>query len=430
MDNVNKLDLAAKLFPSVSNKNNSSVFRFSIVLKEQVDEKFLQIAVNMIYERFSIFFMRLRTGFFWNYFDKNRLYFTVEKEINSPCFTITSRENKDFMIKVLYFGHRVSVEAFHAITDGSGIVEFLKSLIFYYLSLKSGKIDDEGKILLFDEFDKNDFEDSFNKHFSNVKKSKLKTKNKALQKNSYRINGEKFKKKGNNTTIGIVSINSLKKHCKENNCTITAFLLANLFVSIYNAKQKFEKDLRPIVIAVPVNLRNIFGSTTLKNFFGVVNISFNVNEETKFSELVESITKQLKLYTDKDYLESESVQNTKMSENVVSKNTPLFIKNMVLPIGFALMGETKKTISVSNIGKIDLPSGLTPHIEHAELLIYPTPKSPINCSICSFEDKLSINFTRSIKDVEIIREFFVTLERKTNIEINVYSNEWEDDEDE
>ncbi len=428
MENLNKLDLAAKLFPSVTNKDNSSVFRLSVVLKEEIDRKTLQVAVNMIYERFSIFFMRLRTGFFWNYFDKNRLYFTVEEEENSPCFTIISHENKDFMLKVLYYGNRISVEAFHSITDGSGVVEFLKSLTFYYLTIKHHhNFDDEGKILLFDEIDEENFEDSFDKFFSkpatNIKKNKSKT----FQKNSYRIKGKKFDKKGNNVVTGIVSIESIKKYCKDKKCTITGLLLANLFFAIYNAKQKFENNKKPIVVTVPVNLRAKFESNTLKNFFGVVNISYAVNDDTDFFELIDSITEQLNIYTDKDYLESESRQNAKISDNPFSKHTPLFIKNMVLPIGFTLMGEVKKTISVSNIGKIDFPSGLTPYIEHTEMIIYPTLKSPINCSVCSFNDKLSINFVRTIKEADIIREFFITLKEKINSDMIVYSNQWEED---
>ncbi len=332
-----------------------------------------------------------------------------------------SFENKGYIIKVLYFGNRISVEAFHSITDGSGISEFMKSLVYYYICIKHGKIDSQNKILLFDETDKND-EDSFSEKFSNIPKQKniYKIKNN----NSFIIRGERFERKGHRVITGIVSVDSLKKCCKDYNCTITSLLTANIIMSIYNQKQKNTRNKKPITVCVPVNLRKIFNSKTLKNFFGVVHIEYKVNENTTFEEIVKSVSDQLKSLTDKDNLTFLSAQNVKMSNNVFSKHTPLIIKNIVMPVGFNFMSENKKTITISNIGRIDFPDSMKPYIEHSELILYPTNNSPINCGVCSFEDKLTINFTSSITDTSIIKDFLTSLSLKIKSDITVYSNEW------
>ncbi len=422
MDNFNRLDAAAKLFPSVTSKNNSSVYRVAVILNEQIDPLTLQLAVNMIYERYNMFFCRLRKGFFWNYFDTNHIHFTVEEESSTPCSAIISNENKGYIIKVLYFGNRISVEAFHAITDGSGIVEFIKSLVYYYIVIKHGAIDSEGKILLYDEVGKKNDEDSFVKNFR--KSSTVKSKIEKKQDTAFRIKGKKFREGGHRVISGIISIEQLKKCCKDNNCTITALLIANMIYCIYTVKQQFSKDDSPVVIAVPVNLRKVFGSDTMKNFFGVVNIGYTVKGEASFDDILMSVTKQLSMALDAEQLEEKSKKTLSMSDNVFSKHLPLVLKNVVIPVGFNIIGERKKTITISNIGKIDFPTGATHYIKHAELLLYPTQRSIVNCGVCSFEDKLVISFTSAVTDTLIIREFFTSIVKYAGIDVTVYSNSW------
>lgn len=425
MQDYNKLDVAAKLFPAVSSKHNSSVFRVAVILKEEIDEHTLQLALNIIYQRYELFFSRLRRGVFWDYFDKNHLHFTVEKENDIPCNNIVSFQNKGFMLKVLYYKNRMSVEAFHAVSDGSGILEFLKSLVYYYLSIKHGKIiDHQNKVLLFDEKNTNNY-DSFNDYFGdlkkveNVKKQKIK---KTLQ-----IRGQRYRNSGHSVVTGIVSVDDIKKHCKKNECTITEFLIACMIWAIYEEKQKGTKSERAIVITVPVNLRKPFRSNTLRNFFAVVRVSYTMDKDTTFNTLLRDVSFQLKANTELDYLKKESLKNVKISNNIFSKHTPRLLKNMIIPIGFNWMGEIKKTITISNVGQFDFPDGAKPYIEHAEVLSYPTKSTPINSTVCSFGDKLSVNFIRSIKDASVIRGFFKTLSVYANTDVAVYSNMWGDE---
>ncbi len=422
MEKFKELDAVAKLFPSVTSKNNSSVFRVSTILSEKVDPRILQLAVNMIYERFHMFFLRLRKGVYWNYFDENNKHFTVEEERTTPCSAIISNENKGYIVKVLYFGNRISVETFHSVADGSGVVEFMKSLIYYYLTIKHGTIDSEGKILLFDEFDEKNNEDSFNKNYA--KTNKLHTKSEDIQEVAFRNTGKRFSKRGHRVISGIVPVADLKKVCKKMGCSITAFLIATMIVSIYEEKQNGTKDKKPIVVAVPVNLRNIFQSKTLKNFFGVVNIGYHMDKNTEFSQVIKSVTQQMASALDEEQLKVAMKKHVELSTNVFSKHTPLILKNLVIPVGFRLKGEAKKTITLSNLGRIDFPEGVKPYIEHTEVLVYPTEKSLINCGVCSFEDKLVISFTSAITDTAVIRSFFTSVVKRAEVNVSVYSNSW------
>ncbi len=427
MKSYNKLDSAAKLYPSVTNKNNTSVFRISVVLNENIDANLLQIAVNMIFERFKLYFMRLKSGVFWNYFDYNTLHFTIEKESECPCNSILAADNKGYILKVLYYNNRISVEAFHSITDGSGVLEFTKSLVYYYLTIKHGAMPHENKVLLYDEKVKSNYEDSFLKYFKRFTKEDKQFIKKKL--NAFKMDGKKYKRKGNSVVVGLVSVNALKDYCKLKNCTITAFLSALLIKSIYDVKQKHSSDNKPIVIALPVNLRKTFKSDSLKNFFGLTHLSYTMSDSTNLDDIIIDLSAQLIENTSEESLGAISKASVRRSLNIFSKNTPLVLKNIFLPYFFSALGEKKKTVPISNMGNVLMPQETYKYISHFEFILYPTKLTHISIGACSFNDKLALAFTRSIIDADLIRYFFMQLKQITNTDISVYSNMWgENDE--
>ena len=83
-----KLDNAAKLYSAASNKKDTRVFRFYCELKEEVNPKALQEALNQTIETFPTFLMVLRKGFFWHYLEPCNLRPIVKEEYNSIMYTL------------------------------------------------------------------------------------------------------------------------------------------------------------------------------------------------------------------------------------------------------------------------------------------------------------------------------------------------------
>src|SRR5699024_11856888 len=80
--------------------------------------------------------VRVRKGLFWYFLEQNDQVLLVKEETDYPCAPIDRKENNAFLIRVLYFKKRISVEVFHSLTDGGGAAEFLKTLAYEYLLLK------------------------------------------------------------------------------------------------------------------------------------------------------------------------------------------------------------------------------------------------------------------------------------------------------
>ncbi|MDY0278284.1 MAG: hypothetical protein RBQ97_09405, partial [Acholeplasma sp.] len=142
-----KLDNAAKVFPAVSKKNRSNVFRFSFYLTNTINPEVLSEAVNYTLMRFEVFNIQLRNGIFWNYFSENKNEFVVEPEPAQVCRFFKFSKNNGYLFKVYYLSNKITLETFHSLTDGSGALHFLKSIVYRYLRLMGHFFDHEGLIL-------------------------------------------------------------------------------------------------------------------------------------------------------------------------------------------------------------------------------------------------------------------------------------------
>jgi NRPS condensation-like uncharacterized protein len=189
-------------------------------------------------------------------------------------------------------------------------------------------------------------------------------------------------------------------------------------------QQRDSTDHNPIVIAIPVNLRKQFPSKTLRNFFAVANIEMPIDAETIPSDIVKDITEQLKKKSNKSALQAFINENVSLEKKLYARFIPLLVKKHLIMIGSNILGESRKTITLSNLGSVSVPSGFSPHVHHLETILYPTPKSPINCAVCSMDDKLAITFSRTIAEADIIRAFFRLLADEGGVSVEVYSNEW------
>lgn len=414
-----KLDNAAKLFPSVTNTKNTSVYRVAAVMKEPVDAVRLQQAADAVFDRFPMFMVKLRKGVFWNYLETVREGIKVEEEQQYPCCDMDPLDNNGYLFTIFYSNNRISVEFFHSLTDGYGAVEFLKSLLFYYLFYQGHDIDAEGKILLAEEgADPLEMEDSFKRYYEDTYYESV------SGRKAYHIKGTSFEYSGNNVVHGVMSASKLNAIAKQHGCTITSYLTALLIDSIYQTQIRHREHNAPVVVAIPVNLRQAFPSRTLRNFFGVVNVGVKVTETTTLDELLLASTEILKQKTTLLNLRNIICNNVALEHNRATRVVPLFVKNRFVSAGFTTRGENKKTISLSNIGRIQLPQQMYAHIEQIEALFYPTSKSPMNCSVCSVGDALTITFTRNIAEADILQHFFSYLAQQDGLEVKVYSNDW------
>src|SRR5699024_12770813 len=91
-------------------------------------------------------------------------------------------------------------------------------------------------------------------------------------------------------------------------------------------------------IAVPVNLRRFFPSSTLRNFFVAVHISVAVTEQTTLKEIIEKTTEQLPEKVQKDKLQRSINDTVKWQRKLSARFVPLPLKYQAIRYGYRKIG--------------------------------------------------------------------------------------------
>lgn len=404
-----RLDNTAKIFPVTANEKMTNVFRISVVLKEEIDPEILQKALEETLPSFETFGVKLRKGLFWYYFEDNTNIPVIEKELSYPCRYIDPCGGTQHLFRVSYYRNRINLEVFHAITDGLGAVNFLKELTCSYLSLKAGKHKTPRGENAFD------LEDSYKK---NYKKRQWKS---YTTKRAYQITGEKYVLGKYSMIEGYVDLASLKKICKEKEASITQFIAANLIYCLYKEYLKEEPSKSPIALNLPINLRNIFNSDTMMNFFAVTNISFlSKGKGHSFDEILLEVKSQMKEKITKDKMEETIAYNMKFENNPVICFVPLFIKKWVTKMVYSRSSHSY-TMTFSNLGIVKLEKEYEDQVLSFCISMGVGNSQPLKCNAISFKDKVMITFSSIWKDTRLQRAFFRELS-KNGISVLIESN--------
>ncbi|HOQ16195.1 MAG: hypothetical protein GX198_07815 [Epulopiscium sp.] len=405
-----KLDNAGKLYPSITSTRVSTVFRISASLYNPVDPEILQKALNNIIGRFPYFKVNLKRGFFWYYFEYTEKYPQVQKETYYPCMFMLYKNKNSFPFRVLYFNNRISVEFSHSITDGMGGIHFLKSLLIEYFRLLGIQPEFQEKI------SKEEAEDAFKRYYvKNIPKpAKLK---KAFH-FPFKLNA-----KGEYYIItGIIPVNMLLEEAKKYSASLTQFLLALYFDTIQEFIRLHPCKLLPVVINLPVNLRNIFPSKTMRNFFISLTpqIDFRLGSYS-FEEIINYIRNYMAIALNKKHISQHIHLNVKREKTIFIRLIPLFLKNLMMPALYNKFAERNYTTGLSNLGLITLPKSIENLVERFEVYPPPSMGNIIKVTTISYKDKIYISFGSLTKNTEIEKIFFRKI-RKMNIPVKIETN--------
>ena len=409
-----RLDNSAKIFPISAGKKYSTVFRLSVVLKEKIDARILEKAVNIALEKYKYFKVRMKEGFFWNYFEYNPKKPIIEEEKEYPCKYIEPSRNHQYLFKVTYFDCKINIDIFHSLTDGNSGVIFFREIIYNYLELSHPeKFKEELRTVRKVDIST---EDSYIKNYDKKAKGNLSTKK------AYKLKGRKIKLGAISAIHEIIDLDKLKQECKKANATITQYLTAVLIYCIYTENYLKNKGKRSIKVCIPINLKKYFPSNTISNFFSYMTVEAEMEENSlhTFEKILDFVKNEFKEKLTQEEIQKTMSNNVKLGINPFIKAIPLFLKKPIVRLSYL---EIRKytTTTFSNIGRIGIIGKYQEYIDEFFMLIAPEPVEKIKCSACSFENKIVFTFTSILDDANIERKFYEFLQEK-NIPVRIESN--------
>ncbi|MBQ7236420.1 MAG: alpha/beta hydrolase fold domain-containing protein [Clostridia bacterium] len=402
------LDNAAKIFPAARSRHWSNLFRLSATLNEDVDRSALQTAVDVTARRFPSIAVRLRTGMFWYYLEELPSAPDVLDEKPYPLSRMPFDDVRKCAFRVIIYKKRIAVEFFHALTDGTGGLVFLKTLVSEYLYQKYGIKVPHGNGVLdrLEEPSAAELEDSFIKYQGKHPLSRADT-------NAFRIGGKREEDGYLTNTTFVLEADALKEQAKKYGVTVTAFMTAALIVAtgrIQTNRIRRSKHYRPIKVHVPVNLRRLFPSKTLRNFVLCATVGVDPKlGNYEFGEICEIISHQMKLQINCNNFSSMMKTNVNSERNRLLRVVPLFIKNFVIKSVFNAVGEKKGCFTFSNLGVIDMPEEFSSHVDRLDFVLGCQAADPYNVSALTYKGKTYLNVIRNISDPVLEREIYGVL---------------------
>ncbi len=416
-----RLDNAAKIYPAALRKKWSNVFRLSATLSEPVDRDVLRAALDVTLRRFPSIGVRLRKGIFWFYLERVPEVPEITEEQSYPLVHMSYASIRECAFRVVVYKNRIAVELFHALTDGTGGMIFLKTLLAEYLSRKYGISvpNTDGVLCRMDEPSPAELEDSFIKNAGTVSAGRKEA-------TAYRLTGTTEPDGFVHLTTFMLDAAEVKEKAHKHSATVTEFLTAAMMQAILRLqaeKVPHRSRRKPVKVLVPVNLRSLFPSKTLRNFALFITPELDPKlGDYSFDEICKAVHHRMGIDNTAKQMSMKIAANVNSEKSPILKVMPLFVKNAAMKAVFDAVGERKSCLCMSNLGNVRLPEVMRQYVTRMDFIIGVPSCSAYNCALLSYGGTTYINLVRSIEEPELEMHFYKVL-RELGIHVKVESNQ-------
>ena len=416
-----RLDNAAKIYPAAKRRNWNNFFRISATLTEPIDTGVLASALDVTARRFPSIAVRLRRGVFWYYLEEIPKTPSIQPEKSCPLAHAPFHEVRQCAFRVLVYKNRVAVEFFHALTDGTGALVFVKTLLAEYLSEKYGLSvpAEKGVLGRLEEPSPEELEDSFAHYAGDVTASRAES-------TAYHLSGTPERDGYKNLVTMMIPAEKLRACAKEHSVSVTELLCAAMMQAIGELQAEKVPNVRhrkPVKVLIPVNLRNLFPSRSLRNFASYITPEIDPRMgDCSFSELCSLVHHKMGLENNRRTMRAKFAANVASERSPILRVMPLFIKNIAMKAVFDAVGECKSCLCLSNLGRVELPEVMVPYVQRMDFIIGVQARAPHDCGVVTWGDTVYINCIRSIQEPELEYRFYRVLHR-LGLPVKVESNQ-------
>lgn len=363
----------------LENRDGQIVFTIKIELFKVVELDRLESAVSKALERHRCFKVKIKKGFSSYYYRENSETFKILKR-NSLLNKIDYQENNGFLFNVSYQEHMIYFDFFHALTDGTGALHFVSTVLEYYRQAEQGLPADISSI------HHEECENAYAKYSRDTQ---------FLMNSTARKESFSFKSDSDFSVLQYrYPSRSIISTAKAHHCTVTEFIVAAFIYAVIKTHQQDLND-KKISIAIPVDLRRFYASHTMYNF------SSSFICEIDYAENIDSLSKciamtkdQFQEKTSSKHISGITKYANSLEESPV-KHLPLLLKKALIRIA---KNGPLSTSNFSNLGVIDRKNELVDMVKHIDFFLPCGESLPICFTACSYNNSLSLNFSTVYKN--------------------------------
>lgn len=392
---VFQMDASAIAYPYFATRTINHSFTMEVSLDRDVEPERLRAVVGRMCERFPTLFVRMHTDAFGYKLEHvhDVTPFIMERPavLNLP-YDFKNNEN---LIRITYRANRLAVECFHSVTDGSGAITLLKSIVAEYYRALGEEIPSTCGVLSPDDTPTEaETADSFRTCAVKGGKTASRPAKRAYQ---YRPDGPFETWHQTELTMPLADVKPLANAA---GATLTEYVVA-LYLYAFYKTDGAQKTKKPVVMSVPINLRPVFGSQTLRNFSLYLLASVPKGEDVTPERILENVKEEFRQGTDKQLLQRMINTNVSQQETAAFRMLPRPVKRAALRIGSAIYGECTFTSAFSNLGVFKVPDELAMHIRTFHAILGQVPKNHIHTTAYCYNGTLGLMFSSRLASREI-----------------------------
>lgn len=389
------IDNSSILYLSLIRKDHTNAYRFTMTLKETICPKTLQTAVDRVYRRFPTVIAGFHPGIF-HYFQIPAQSPPQVQPDPGCLITMTREEIRNCAFRVYYHDKQISIEAFHALADGFGAITCFTTLAAEYLRQKYGILIPISETLLDIRHSPalNELEDSYLKYEEGTPLH-------LPSRFAYQLPGGNSTRDMVRTRTLVFPTPKVLEASHAHGVSITALISSVMAASVMEIQKQHipPSHIKPVRIMVPVDLRRMFPSRTLRNFILYVLPTLEPKDhEMPLPILLHSFSNQIQTQIQQDRLASIMAYNVKTQRSWFFQIIPLSVKCALMRLIYRYFGESNSSVTVTNLGNVTLPVEMQSYIETIAVTLTPRVRSPYNCAMISCNGQLSIHISRFPKD--------------------------------
>ena len=261
-------------------------------------------------------------------------------------------------------------------------------------------------------------EDSFARYAGDVKLSRREA-------TAYHLSGTPEPDGYKDIVTMMIPADKLRDCARGFGISVTELLCAAMMQAILDIQAKDvprRAARKPVKVLLPVNLRTLFPSATLRNFASYITPEIDPRMgDCSFDELCQLVHHKMGMENNRRTMRAKFAANVASERSPVLRVMPLFIKNIAMKAVFDTVGECKSCLCLSNLGRVELPEVMTPYVTRMDFIIGVQARAPHNCGVITWNGTAYINCIRNIREPALELAFYRVLHR-LGLPVKVESN--------
>ena len=397
------LDHAATLYPGVISGATTGVYRVAANLETPPSPEAVKRAAERAAELCPFFRVRVRDGLFWHFLERTDASPAVREEDEAPCRPFRADRDGELLWRVLLRDGRVSLEMSHILADGHGALELLR-LILLFLHCESPT---EAQLALPPPSEAS--ADAYRvaaPGFADVRPARGRVPK------AWRWPGGRLPRGMVRFTRIALDSGKFLALAREKGVSLAEWFAAVVLATLLREQEAMRGKKRPLRVLVPVDIRAMLGSRTMRNAFLAVAVGVDPNlGPWSFDEILQEVHHKMRLGRARPHIAPLLTTSLKAQSNPFLRPIPSLLKDRILRIVHRNRTSKRYTALLSNLGRVDWDFPGTEGIRDFEVVPNPNPVTGLQLGLIGWRNRLVLGCASLLPTPQFERDLMGELHR-------------------